>query len=223
MLENLIEQKGYDVFSASIKKVLEKHKDWKALVIGDEKREKITLNHKNASILGFKKHSEVINIFKKTSITVACSRWDEPFGRTSLEASANGCAVIITNKGGLPETVTDAKILRNLNEKTLTKSIMSLINNVTLRKSLQKRSIVNFYLTHEFVSKNIDDYRSEKLFINKKIFLKSKLKNLRILHVTNFNERLDGRLFNTGRRLNNGFIRLGHSVLGFSDRDIPIL
>ena len=26
--------------------------------------------------------------------------------------------------------------------------------------------------------------------------------------------------FNTGRRLNNGFIRLGHSVLGFSDRDI---
>ena len=26
--------------------------------------------------------------------------------------------------------------------------------------------------------------------------------------------------FNTGRRLNNGFIRLGHSVLEFSDRDI---
>ena len=46
-------------------------------------------------------------------------------------------------------------------------------------------------------------------------------KCLRILHVTNFNERHDGRLFfNTGRRLNNGFIRLGHSVLEFSDRDI---
>ena len=44
--------------------------------------------------------------------------------------------------------------------------------------------------------------------------------NLRILHITNFNERLDGRLFNTGRRINNGFIRQGHSVLGFSDRDI---
>ena len=101
--------KGYDIFTKSIKKVLDKNKDWKALVIGDEKREKINLNHKNASILGFKRHSEVIKIFKKTSITVACSRWEEPFGRTSLEASANGCAVIITNKGGLPETVTDAK------------------------------------------------------------------------------------------------------------------
>ena len=47
------------------------------------------------------------------------------------------------------------------------------------------------------------------------------MKSLRILHVTNFNERHDGRLFfNTGRRINNGFIRLGHSVLEFSDRDI---
>jgi glycosyltransferase involved in cell wall biosynthesis len=213
--------KGYDIFTKSIKKVLDKNKDWKALVIGDEKREKIKLNHKNASILGFKKHNEVIKIFKKTSITVACSRWEEPFGRTSLEASANGCAVIITNKGGLPETVTDAKILKHLNQKTLTKSIIDLIKNTKLRKSLQKRSIQNFYLTHEFVSKKIDDYRSEKLFLNKAFYFKSKLRNLRILHVTNFNERLDGRLFfNTGRRLNNGFIRLGHSVLGFSDRDI---
>ena len=77
--------KGYDIFVKSILKILDKYKDWKAIVIGDEKREKIFLKHKNATILGFKKHHEVINIFKKTSITVACSRWDEPFGRTSLE------------------------------------------------------------------------------------------------------------------------------------------
>ena len=213
--------KGYDIFAKSIRKVLNKHTDWKAVIIGDEKREKIFLKHKNAKILGFKRHNEVINIFKKTSITVACSRWEEPFGRTSLEASANGCAVIITNKGGLPETVTDAKIINQLNEKNLTKNINYLIENSAIRKKLQKLSIKNFYLTHEFVSKNIDNYRSEKLYFNKKIFLKSLNKNLRILHVTNFNERLDGRLFfNTGRRINNGFIRLGHSVLGFSDRDI---
>ncbi len=213
--------KGYDVFVKSIKKILNKYKDWRALIIGDEKREKILLNHKNASVLGFKKHSEVVNIFKKTSITVACSRWEEPFGRTSLEASANGCAVIITNRGGLPETVTDARILKNLSEKNLTKEISNLINDEKLRKSLQSRSIKNFYLTHKYVSQKIDDYRSEKLSLGKTFYLKSKNKKLRILHVTNFNERLDGRLFfNTGRRINNGLIRLGHSVLGFSDRDI---
>ncbi len=213
--------KGYDVFVKSISKVLNKYEDWRAIIIGDEKREKIILDHKNAKILGFKKHNDVLNIFKKTSITVACSRWEEPFGRTSLEASANGCAVIITNKGGLPETVTDAKILRDLNEKNLTKSISTLIEDKKTRKDLQRKSIQNFYLTHKFVSKKIDDYRSEKLFLEKNFYIKSSLKSLRILHVTNFNERLDGRLFfNTGRRINNGFIRLGHSVLGFSDRDI---
>ena len=47
------------------------------------------------------------------------------------------------------------------------------------------------------------------------------LKKLKILHVTNFNERHNGRLFyNTGKRINNGLIRLNHSVLEFSDRDI---
>ena len=213
--------KGYDVFASSILEILKKYPDWKAKVIGDEKREKINLNHRNAEILGFKKHNEVLQIFKKTSITVACSRWEEPFGRTSLEASANGCAVIITNKGGLPETVTDAKILERLSKKNLTKTINLLIKNNNLRTKLQTLSIKNFYLTHEFISKEIDKYRSEKLEFTKQIFLKIKRKSLRILHVTNFNERLDGRLFfNTGRRINNGFIRLGHSVLGFSDRDI---
>ena len=41
------------------------------------------------------------------------------------------------------------------------------------------------------------------------------------MHITNFNERFNGRLhYNTGRRFNNGFIRNGHNVLSISDRDI---
>ncbi len=213
--------KGYDIFSKAIVKVLNKNPSWKAKIIGDEKREKIKLSHKRADILGFKKHEEVIKIFKKTSIAVACSRWEEPFGRTSLEASANGCAVIITNRGGLPETVTNAKILRSLTVKNLEKSLNELIKKENLRKKFQNLSIKNFYLTHKFISKLIDNYRSEKINKIIRFNTKKKLSNLRILHITNFNERLDGRLFfNTGRRINNGFIRLGHSVLGFSDRDI---
>ena len=213
--------KGYDIFAKSINNILNKYPDWKAKVIGDEKREKILLKHKNADIMGFLNHEEVLKIFKKTSIAVVCSRWEEPFGRTSLEASANGCAVIITNKGGLPETITNAKIMMKLNQSNLEKNIRLLIDNKNHRKTLQRKSIENFYLTHEYVTKKIDDYRDEKLQLNKNFFTKKNLSYLRILHITNFNERLDGRLFfNTGRRINNGFIRQGHSVLGFSDRDI---
>ena len=126
---------------------------------------------------------------------MACSRWEEPFGRTSLEASANGCAVIITNKGGLPETITNARILKNLSPKELFKEIDLLIKNKNLRKKLQRLSIKNFYLTHKFVTKMIDNFRYEKLEMSKVLFTKKTKKNLRILHITNFNERLDGRLF----------------------------
>jgi glycosyltransferase involved in cell wall biosynthesis len=213
--------KGYDIFVKSIEKILKKFPNWKAKIIGDEKREKIELNQKNADLLGFLNHDQVLNIFKKSSIAVACSRWEEPFGRTSLEASANGCAVIITNKGGLPETITNARILSNLSVEKLTNEISLLIKNANLRKKLQTLSIKNFYLTHSFVTKMIDNYRDEKLNLEKIFYTKKTKKTLRILHITNFNERLDGRLFfNTGRRINNGFIRQGHSVLGFSDRDI---
>ena len=212
--------KGYDIFGQAITKILNNNKNWTAKVVGDEKREKISFNHKNIEKLGFLNHQKVLSLYRQTSIAVVCSRWEEPFGRTSLEASANGCAVIISNKGGLPETVTNAVVLNQLTPNELYKKINNLIKNTSERKKLQLLSIKNFFLTHKYISSLIDSYRDEKLQ-NINFFNTHKKKSLRILHVTNFNERLDGRLFfNTGRRINNGFIRLGHSVLGFSDRDI---
>jgi len=213
--------KGYDIFAKTIIKVLNKNKNWKAKVVGDEKREKINIKHKNVDLLGFQKHDEVLKLYRESSIAVVCSRWEEPFGRTSLEAAANGCAVIISNRGGLPETVTNAIILDKLDEEDLKKNILYLIKNNQKRSLLQKLSIKNFYLSHKYVSDLIDNYRDEKIGNVNSFFTNKKKLPLRILHITNFNERLDGRLFfNTGRRINNGFIRLGHSVLGYSDRDI---
>ena len=212
--------KGYDLFGKAIIRILNKYKNWKAYVIGDEPRDRIDFNHKNLIKLGFQKHRKVINLYKKSSIAVVCSRWEEPFGRTSLEASANGCAVIISNRGGLPETLTNGVILKKLNVKEIYERIEYLILNPKKRKKLQKLSYENFYLSHHFVSKKIDNVRINLNKVSKPLII-NKTKKLRILHVTNFNERHNGRLFfNTGRRINNGFIRQGHSVLEFSDRDI---
>ena len=212
--------KGYDIFGQSILKILDDFPNWKASVIGDEQREKMLFKHTNLKLHGFLSHSKVLNIFKKTSIAVVCSRWEEPFGRTSLEASSKGCAVIISNKGGLPETITNGIILKKVNKSNLYNALKDLILNKKKRYNLQKLSQNNFFLTHQHVTKIIDKFREEKLNLPKFNLINTN-KKLRILHVTNFNERHDGRLFfNTGRRLNNGFIRLGHSILEFSDRDI---
>ena len=133
--------KGYDLFGTAVIRILNKYKDWKAIVIGDEPRDKINFNHNNLEKLGFKKHSEVINIYKKTSIAVVCSRWEEPFGRSSLEAAANGCAVIISNKGGLPETITNGIILKKLSSNEIFKEIELLIKNKNIRKKFTKNLI----------------------------------------------------------------------------------
>ena len=214
--------KGYDIFCNAIIRVLNKFPDWKAVVAGDEPREVISVNHRNLSNLGFQKHSKILDLFEKTSIAVACSRWEEPFGRTSLEAASRGCAVIISNRGGLPETITNGIILRKLNSSSLYNSIVKLIQNKKQLRDLQSKSKNNFYLTDKYISSKIDKYRS--LLATNKIRLfnsRSIKEKLKILHITNFNERHNGRLFyNTGKRINNGFIRLGHSVLEFSDRDI---
>ena len=212
----LNKSKGYDLFGKAIIKILNKYKHWSAYVLGDEPRERIEFNHKRLIKLGYKSNQKVLDLFKRTSIAVACSRWDEPFGRSSLEASSRGCAVIISKKGGLPETITDGIILNRLNSANIYKEIESLITNKKKRIKIQSNSIKNFYLDNKYISSEIDKYR-ENLFSHHKNFNK----RLKILHITNFNERHNGRLFyNTGRRINNGFIKLGNTVQTLSDRDV---
>ena len=118
--------KGYDIFGKAILKILDKYKDWNAIVIGDEPREKHIFNHDNLKILGYMKHDKVLRLLEKVSISVVCSRWEEPFGRTSLEAASRGCAVI-TNRGGLPETTKSAIKLKDLSSNELFKQLEKII------------------------------------------------------------------------------------------------
>ena len=92
----------------------------------------------------FINHKKFFDIYKKSSIAVVCSRWDEPFGRTSLEASSSGCAVIISDRGGLPETITNGVILKKLTVKELQKEISNLIKENQLRLNYQKLSLKEF-------------------------------------------------------------------------------
>ncbi len=210
--------KGYDIFGNAIIPILNEYKDWSAIVIGDEPREKIIFEHKRLKILGFQNHKDVLKNLEKTSISVVCSRWNEPFGRTSLEAASRGCAVIVSNRGGLKETITDGIIINNINSLNFSKNIKKLINNPKLLNKYQNNSLKNFYLTNKYASSKIDNYRNNLLNLDQINF---NISNLKILHITNLNEKHNGRLFyNTGRRINNGLIKLNHKVLTLSDRDL---
>ncbi len=113
--------KGYDIFGQAAIKVLNKFKNWKALAIGNERREKFKFEHKNFKIFDWLPHKKILDYYKKSSISVVCSKWQEPFGRTAMESAAYGCATITSNRGGLGETFNNNLILNNLNSSSLEK------------------------------------------------------------------------------------------------------
>ena len=210
--------KGYDIYRDAITKILNEYPYWKAYSIGDEKRNKPTINHKNHIELGYLSHKEVLNFLCKTEIAVVPSRWEEPFGRSALEASSRGCATIISNKGGLPETSDHCIILKKLDYKNLYNEIKKLITTPNIRKFYQKKGFFNVKHITKENSLLIDDIR-KSLFINFRLnFIKKKLK---IVNIYNLGQKLNHRLYNisVGKKFTNGFIRNGHDVLEISDRD----
>ncbi|MBD1162610.1 glycosyltransferase [Pelagibacterales bacterium SAG-MED12] len=214
----LNESKGYDLYCKSMFKILNKNNDWKAYSIGEEKRFQSFPTHKRHLNLGQISHSKVLDFLSKSEIAVIPSRWEEPFGRTALEASSRGCATIISNRGGLSETTDYAIILNTLNVSNIENEVIKLIKNPRLRKNLQIKS--KKFVKHNLKenSKKIDLMR-DSLFPFKNININRN--KLRILNIYNIAQKLNHRIYNLslGKKFTNGLIREGHDVIEISDRD----
>ncbi len=213
--------KGFDKFALAVSKILDNFKDWKSIAIGDEPREKYSFKHKRLDFTGWISQDDVLKLYNKSSITVAPSLWEEPFGRSSLEAGSRGNAVIISKRGGLPETINNPIFLKDVTSNNIYQEISKLILNPKL---LRKRQIDNFNKPIHLIKNNIkimDDDRSSAIKPSKIINLNFNRK-LKILHVYNRAEKIGGRIYfiSTGKKIENGLIRLGHDVEGISDRDL---
>ena len=210
--------KGYDIFKDALLEILDKFPEWQSLSVGDESRRDIYINHKQHKELGFLSHEKTLSILDKSEIAVVPSRWEEPFGRVSLEAAGCGCATITSNTGGLSETTNHSIKINNLNSNNLYKQIEFLIKNKTNRIKIQNLSRKNI---NHLISKNtkiIDKMRADTLPIYKLNIQKNRLK---IINLFNQGQKSNYRLYNIslGKKFTNGFIRNNHDVLEISDRD----
>ena len=210
--------KGYDLYQKAIIKILDEFPEWKAYSIGDEDRRTIYIDHERHFELGFLKHRKTLNLLNKSEIAVVPSKWEEPFGRTALEATSRGCATIISNRGGLKETTDHGIILKKLDNISLYKEIKKLIVNKKKRVQIQKLSRKNIKHLISENTKIIDSIREKCLPQFSLNFIKNKLK---ILNLYNQGQKHNHRLYNIslGKKFTNGFIRNNHDVLEISDRD----
>jgi glycosyltransferase involved in cell wall biosynthesis len=210
--------KGYDIFGKALLNILNKFTKWKVYAIGNERRETHNFIHKNFNVIDWLPHEKILNYYKKSSISVVCSRWQEPFGRTAMESAGYGCATITSNRGGLPETFNNNLILNKLNTQTLEKLIIKVIKNKNLLRKIQIKNFNNVIHKIENLTKKIDNLKNN--YLTKKInYIRNK--NLKILHISSFDEKNNHRLFNISisNKITSGFIRNNHDVINFSYKD----
>ena len=209
--------KGYDVFGNAVIKILDKYKNWNALAIGNEPREKHNFIHKRFKILDWIKHDEILKYYKKSSISIVPSKWQEPFGRTALESAAYGCSTITSKNGGLPETFKNPIFLKRVNKENLFKEIKKLIDNPQLMQKIQKNNFKSVIHTIQKKIIKIDSWKGQNLDFKLNI---KKNKSLKILHISTFDEKNDHRLFNISiaNKISKGLIRNNHDVINFNYR-----
>ena len=210
--------KGYDLYCKSMFKILNSNKDWIALSIGEEKRFQNYPTHIRHKNLGQISHQKVMDHLSKSEIAIIPSRWEEPFGRTALEASSRGCATIISDTGGLAETTDYAVKLKKLDVNNIELETIKLIKNNKLRKKIQINS--KKFVKHKLkLNSKVIDLMRESLFPFNKVNINHG--KLRILNIYNLAQKLNHRIYNLslGKKFTNGFIRNGHDVIEISDRD----
>ena len=207
--------KGFDIFGKTILKILEKNKSWKAIAVGNEPREKYDFNHKRFLIKDWVNHAKLLNLYKESSISVVPSRWQEPFGRTSMESAAYGCATIVSKNGGLPETFKSPIFINKVDIPSLYKKINFLIRNKNFLSRSQKYNFANHL---HMLKKKISILDNIKFFYLNSNFNIKRNKNLKILHISTFDEKNDHRLFNISiaNKITKGFVKNNNDVINFS-------
>ena len=205
--------KGYDLFCESTDEFLKKNKDWSVISAGEETRRNIK-RYSHIKELGQVSHKKVLKYIKISKITIAPSKWDEPLGRLPIESAGNATVCISSDKGGLLESNKNGLIIKNISKEKIFKCLKFISINKNYKK-LQRKIFSNFDLTNKNMTYKIDKIRSKYIIEKKKIYKK----NLKIIHISNFNDNSNGRLYySTPRKISKGFIKLGHNVISFDEK-----
>jgi glycosyltransferase involved in cell wall biosynthesis len=140
----LNESKGYNIFIGVILEILKKNKSWSCDIVGDDPRYYRKIYHPKISYHGWLTHKKTMKIFEKSKIAVIPSVWNEPLGRTAIEAASRGCVSIISKRGGLVETNNHGFFLNYVTKKELFNKLNKIINSSHILNSYSKKTFKEF-------------------------------------------------------------------------------
>lgn len=174
----IIREKGALPLARALTKIAPRLPDWNFVFCGAD-RWNVVSDYERAthSLLGqlgmqchytgYLDHAEVMQQFAQAEIALIPSVWQEPFGRTALEAMCAGAAVVTSGSGGLQEIVSDAGLIVPLSadmdafSDALAAAILALAQDDVQRAAIQHlgrdRAIHAFDIQKQ--SRLLDDWR----------------------------------------------------------------
>jgi glycosyltransferase involved in cell wall biosynthesis len=140
----LNESKGYNIFLNVILEILKKNKSWSCDIVGDDPRHYKKIYHPKIRYHGWLSHKKTMKIYEKSKIAVIPSVWNEPLGRTAIEAASRGCVSIISKRGGLVETNSHGLFLNYVTRKELFNKLNKIINSSYILNFYSKKTLKEF-------------------------------------------------------------------------------
>jgi glycosyltransferase involved in cell wall biosynthesis len=140
----LNQSKGYNIFTNVILEILKKNISWTCDIVGDDPRSYEKITHPKIHYHGWLTYKKTMEIFEKSKIAVIPSTWEEPLGRTAIEAASRGCVSIISKRGGLIETNRHGLFLNYVTKEELYNKLKKIINSPSLINFYSKKTLKEF-------------------------------------------------------------------------------
>ena len=142
--------KGVLEAAQALQAILPSLPGWKALMILSEVdrypayyaqvRDLVKASNGAIEIATSQPHEVVRKATEEAEIALVPSKWDEPFGRTAIEAHAGGAALLSSGRGGLREVSGDACLYIDPDDSSeIAATILKLATEDSFRRSLAAR------------------------------------------------------------------------------------
>lgn len=146
----LHKSKGLIYLLQALAKVRDTIKDVKLVIIGRGREESNLRQHTNrlgleksvSFLTGFTPHPELVRCYSEADVFVLPSLY-ETFGVAVIEAMASGTPVVVSNVGGMRDTVIDGEVgfrVQPANADDLANAILRLLKDSALRKSIAQHA-----------------------------------------------------------------------------------
>ena len=148
VVSRLVEIKGMDLVIPAFAKVKEEHQDVRLIVVGDGSLKERMMEQARelgcedvVEWTGRLAQEELAEWYQKMDIVLMPSR-SEGFGLTAIEAMDNGCVMVVSDVGGLPEVVRDGEVgllHRSEDVDDMAEKICRLLDNPMLMEEMKGR------------------------------------------------------------------------------------